>query len=188
MPLDILLLTLLQKTPAPGLELHKRIQEENSHIWQADLPQVYRALNRLEEDGYLTSEEGPSKRGPKRRVYSLTEAGRSRISELLMDGPALPPDRVGYLAQVLALGVLNDLDIALDFFHRLKSRLTARLDHLQNSQSSQEKSGRNPSTEELFTALSRDSAIAATVAQLAWAARAIAQLKVEIERRRPNLP
>ena len=68
MSLPQLLLGLL-RSPAPGYELKQQLDALYSHAWNADLPQIYRTLIRMERDGWLAATPEPSDRGPERRVY-----------------------------------------------------------------------------------------------------------------------
>ena len=49
-----------------------------------DLAGVYRELRSLEQRDLLTSEWEPSKNGPDRRVYMMTDAGRDARAEAIV--------------------------------------------------------------------------------------------------------
>lgn len=48
-----------------------------SGFFHVDASTLYRMLRQLEKDGLLSSDWEPGPSGPARRVYSLTDAGRS---------------------------------------------------------------------------------------------------------------
>jgi PadR family transcriptional regulator PadR len=48
-----------------------------SGFFRVDASTLYRTLRQLEKDGLLSSDWEPGPSGPARRVYSLTDAGRS---------------------------------------------------------------------------------------------------------------
>jgi poly-beta-hydroxybutyrate-responsive repressor len=50
---------------------------KNLDFFRADASTLYRTLRQLEKDGLLHSDWEPGPTGPARRVYSLTDAGRS---------------------------------------------------------------------------------------------------------------
>ncbi len=50
---------------------------KNLDFFRADASTLYRTLRQLEKDGLLLSDWEPGPTGPARRVYSLTDAGRS---------------------------------------------------------------------------------------------------------------
>ena len=50
-------------------------------FWHAQLSQIYRELNRMEEKGWVTSRSIIQNNRPNRRVYSITEDGRNAFNE-----------------------------------------------------------------------------------------------------------
>lgn len=130
MTLDHILLGILRR-PASGYEIKQVFDEVFNHFWAAKLSQIYRTLKRLEEQGALTSRQEPSERGPDRRVYAITPAGRRRLRDWLAQGPVIGEERFTYLAQVFFLSELNDLQKSLDFFSRLETELRRKLDVLR---------------------------------------------------------
>ena len=53
--------------------------------WDAELPQIYPALRRLLRGGYVALKRRPSPRGPARREYRITPAGRHEFHEWLSE-------------------------------------------------------------------------------------------------------
>jgi len=72
----------------------------------------------MEAEGLLASEEQPSDKGPPRKVYRRTEAGRAALVEWLQTGREVHSDRLSWLAQVRFLSALNRAG-QLDFLHAL---------------------------------------------------------------------
>lgn len=126
MALDHILLGIL-RTPAPGYQIGQLVDQNFSHFWATDLPQIYRTLNRMEKDGLLAVQEEPSNRGPARKVYSLTPAGANALRDWLTTAPTLTTERIGFLAQTFFLGALEDDRQALEFMHRLRRELDQEL-------------------------------------------------------------
>ena len=79
MSLPNVLLSLLRE-PMSGSELTELFGSSIGHFWSADLSQIYRALDSLEQRGCVKSKSVPSPRGPARRVYSLTAPGRYAVT------------------------------------------------------------------------------------------------------------
>jgi DNA-binding PadR family transcriptional regulator len=75
MNLDTILLAMLRE-PTSGYELKAAFDGSVHHFWPAELSQIYRTLKRLEKAGLLRSRMEPSERGPDRRIYRRTAAGR----------------------------------------------------------------------------------------------------------------
>ena len=111
MSLDHILLGLLQH-PATGYELKTDFAESIRHFWSAELSQIYPTLKRLESRGFLNSRVEPSPKGPDRRVYARTPAGRDALLEWLRGGPAVGTERFAYLAQLFFMDALgNDVEV-----------------------------------------------------------------------------
>lgn len=105
--------------PASGYDLKQEFEQQQAHYWSANLAQIYPTLKRMKAEGLVASEEQPSDKGPPRKVYRRTEAGRAALVEWLQTGPEVHSDRLSWLTQV---GFLSALDRAgqLDFLHALK--------------------------------------------------------------------
>jgi len=73
------LLGLLNYEPMTGYELDKEFKESLAHFWQAKPQQIYRELNAMEQNGWLTSERIPQEDKPNRRVYAITDKGKSEF-------------------------------------------------------------------------------------------------------------
>ncbi len=77
------LLGLLNYGPMTGYELHKAFEASLGFFWQATQSQVYRELNAMEQGGFLSSERVIQEERPNKRVYSITDAGRSELMQWL---------------------------------------------------------------------------------------------------------
>jgi len=71
------LLLQLAKNPSHGYELLEVLDEQDLHT--PDPSTLYRALNRFEEEGLVSSNWDTEGGGPARRVYQLTEQGREHL-------------------------------------------------------------------------------------------------------------
>ena len=129
MSLSHLLLGMLSR-PSSGYDLKKEFGRSIRHFWSAELSQIYPALARLEERGLLTSSYEESDKGPRRRVYVRTEAGRDALVEWLTDGPAVGRERMGFLTQVFFLDAIP-LDHRMEFMARLKDGFETHLEDLR---------------------------------------------------------
>lgn len=130
MSLEHILLGLLRE-PAAGYDLKAEFEQGCRHFWSAELSQIYPALQRLEERGFLQSRREPSPRGPDRRVYQRTPAGTAELHAWLRGGPILGTERFAYIGQLLFHGELDDLDATQRFLEALREKLLASLQFLQ---------------------------------------------------------
>ena len=77
---QLLFLALGRNERSYGYELAEAVRD---HGLAVDLAGVYRELRALERHDYLSSEWEPSKNGPDRRVYMMTEAGHTERVEAI---------------------------------------------------------------------------------------------------------
>ncbi|MDX1498984.1 MAG: PadR family transcriptional regulator [Woeseiaceae bacterium] len=131
MSLKHILLGMLAE-PASGYDLKKEFDRSLRNFWHAELSQIYPGLNRLEDEGLLTSHQEESPSGPPRRVYRRAAAGRKAVLDWLQSGPQIGRERMSYLAQVYFLGEFDDPDEAFDFMRRLREHTAARLAKLES--------------------------------------------------------
>jgi PadR family transcriptional regulator, regulatory protein PadR len=75
--LDMCLLALLAKEPAHGYELVRRV--EAAGFDAVGYGTIYPLLTRMRRLGLVADELQASPSGPPRKVYALTDAGRSRL-------------------------------------------------------------------------------------------------------------
>jgi len=73
------LLLLLARKPTHGYELMDGLRAVQGEENLADPGLLYRTLRQFEEDGLVTSEWDTRGRGPARRVYRITDAGREYL-------------------------------------------------------------------------------------------------------------
>ena len=59
-----------------GYDLKKILDHPMGFFWVAQMSQIYRELNKLEEKGLVKSEIVPQEKRPDRKVYQLTKEGK----------------------------------------------------------------------------------------------------------------
>jgi len=185
MALDRILLGLL-RSPAAGYDLKQQVDVAFSHFWSADLPQIYRTLNRMERAGLLSVAIEPSDQGPDRRVYRLTPAGTSELEGWLQGEPALDIKRIGSLARVCFLGALEDDGAAADRLYALRKQLEERLAGLQAMAKHWEANDPGypdcDNADEFYLQLTLDARIHELMAQVAWASRSIRRVEDRVRK------
>lgn len=72
------LLVMLKEHDLHGYEIMKELRAKFEVV--ADPGTVYRALRKLERDGYISSWWDPKDQGPARRIYALTSDGRQALA------------------------------------------------------------------------------------------------------------
>ena len=87
MSLGNALLGLLNDKPMTGYDLKKIFDEAMGFFWAAQMSQIYRELNKLEEKGLVKSTIEPQEKRPDRKVYQLTQEGREAFLSWLNKFP-----------------------------------------------------------------------------------------------------
>jgi PadR family transcriptional regulator PadR len=79
--LDMLVLKTLALEPMHGLGISRRIEQVTDGVFDVQPGSLFPALHRLEEDGWIEGEWGPSENKRRAKYYRLTRAGRRRLGE-----------------------------------------------------------------------------------------------------------
>lgn len=125
MSLDNLLVGLCRQ-PMTGYELKTVFDVAIRHFWSAGFGQLYPTLHRLEAAGMLESEEAPPSKGPRRRLYRTTDAGREMLRGWLEAGPSVHGERHAFAAQVFLLDALGDPEASAEFIRALRAEFVDR--------------------------------------------------------------
>ena len=92
MPIQHAVLALLAEGPSYGYDLKVRFEEAIGPQWGAlNIGHLYQVLERTRRDGYVTVTRVTQDTRPDRRVYSLTDKGRTELADWLDE----PADRAG---------------------------------------------------------------------------------------------
>lgn len=83
MSLPHLILGLLRESPASGYDLRKLFDERISYFWTTEHTQIYRALRRMTDEGWVTMEVVTQEGSPDKKVYHITPAGRDEFRRWL---------------------------------------------------------------------------------------------------------
>ncbi|HXB14732.1 MAG TPA: PadR family transcriptional regulator [Solirubrobacteraceae bacterium] len=76
-------LLLLAEEPRNGYQIMQEVEERSEGVWSPSPGSVYPALAQLEDEGLIATEEHEG-----RKVYVLTDSGRSAVEERGADRPA----------------------------------------------------------------------------------------------------
>ena len=179
----------MMRRPHSGYDVKKEFDSSLRNFWRAELSQIYPALQKLEKDGLLTSDTVDSDQGPKRVVYSRTDAGEQAFREWLEDGPIVGTERIGFLAQSFFLGQLEDNDAAIRFFTELRKYFADRLEHLSAREAEwAEADPRYPDDlpdHDFFPQLTLDCGLHRIRATLDWCDKTLARLEARAGHKAP---
>jgi DNA-binding PadR family transcriptional regulator len=104
------LLALLSEGPKYGLQLRQEFEDRTGEVWPLNVGQVYTTLQRLERDGFVSS-EGEPEDGPQRN-FRITSNGEAELAEWLRTPPDLSsPPRDELVIKVLVAARLPGVDV-----------------------------------------------------------------------------
>jgi PadR family transcriptional regulator AphA len=115
MSLEYAILGFLNYHPYTGYYIKKIFDTSVQHFWPADQSQIYRTLARLMENGLVEMEKVPQEDRPDRKVYHITQAGRTELLRWLSGPPPLDQPRSAPLIQVFFAGQLSDDEVLAKF-------------------------------------------------------------------------
>ncbi len=178
MSLEFAILGFLNYHSYTGYDLKKIFDTSIRHFWPADQSQIYRTLSRLTEVGYLKMEKIPQEDRPDRKVYHITETGRTELLRWLSGPPPMDEPRSASLIQVFFAGQLSDEEI-LAKFEGFADLLRAILStyHLVPEQLGPYQQEITSPREHFFWMLTLENGLRSMQANLDWAESVIERLK-----------
>jgi len=129
---ELAILSLIAEKPCHGYAIEQTIEERGMREWtEIGFSSIYYLLNKLEKAGliksYLEQVEG---KGPARKMYQVTDAGREAQATATYQALATP--RGGPVPFLLGLSNFPVLSLAqaIDALHTYRQQLVARQQHL----------------------------------------------------------
>lgn len=107
MSLEHAILVSLAERSASGYDLARRFDKSIGHFWQASHQQIYKVLGRMEADGWVTSELVAQGTRPDKKVYSITEPGRARLTDWLATPTPTEAVRSEFALKIRALHLID---------------------------------------------------------------------------------
>lgn len=112
-PVSYLVLGWIAHSPATPYDLKRRVAESVGHFWEFPHSQLYAEPARLAGLGLLAEEQ--EQKGRRRRVYSITQAGREALEAWLREPTSDEPQirDIGLLKLFFSSGLGSESVIAL---------------------------------------------------------------------------
>lgn len=105
MSLPHVILTVLSTKDATGYDITKEFSSSIGYFWKASHQQVYRELNKMGQQGMVTCVLQPQEGKPDRKVYSITELGRTELASWFDKPTTHPTVRDEFSAKLMACSV-----------------------------------------------------------------------------------
>lgn len=126
MSLEYAILGFLNYKPMSGYDLKKMFDDSVRHFWYADQSQIYRTLNRLYEQEWVTREVIEQDNRPDRKQYAISEQGRQALQQWLVSKPNEGAPHSSPLIQVFFSGQFPD-EVAVKMFEFLDHAMDGML-------------------------------------------------------------
>jgi DNA-binding PadR family transcriptional regulator len=128
MSLKHALLGVLSLRPATGYELKGFFERSIHHFWNADLSQIYRALDEIKSEGLATVRIEPQESKPPRHVYFISEKGKDELVRWLREPVKdMPTFRNPLLVKVF-FGALSGKADVIRHLQGYQERIQQKLD------------------------------------------------------------
>ncbi|MBI1260022.1 MAG: PadR family transcriptional regulator [Chloroflexi bacterium] len=111
MSLQHLILGVLKYQPLSGYDLNKAFQVSVQHFWDTEQSQIYRALYKMHEQGWVEIERVEQISAPDKKVYRLTDAGWTELRRWLAEPLTFPALHEGWLGQLFFAKELTSAQI-----------------------------------------------------------------------------
>lgn len=170
------ILGLLQHQEMTGYDLKTSCFDQTlAHLWPADQSQIYRTLDKLEQQGWITCTVEIQHDRPNRKIYSLTASGKTALKQWLQSPQPLPTVRDPLLVQVHFAGTLPNPAI----LELLRQQLVAHQKKLAACQDIEPLPFEVSDRERTLQRLTQDLAIQREQVYVDWLKRAIEEIERE---------
>ncbi len=126
MHLRAAILGLLSWKPASGYDLKRVISDSEIFYWSGNNNQIYKSLVELQKEGLVSYQVQLQESLPAKKVYSITEQGRSALYESLLADPEVPEVHKSFLVQLAWAESLSDEEI-LSLLQQYEEEIANRL-------------------------------------------------------------
>ena len=120
------ILGLLSWKPASGYDLKRIISDSGIFYWSGNNNQIYKSLLELQNEGLVTHQVQMQESLPAKKIYSITDRGRSELRQSLLAAPEVPDLRKGFLIQLAWAEMLSGEEL-LALFGKYEEEIANRL-------------------------------------------------------------
>ncbi len=108
MMIDYAILGLLSWKPLTGYDVKRVMQDSPFLYWSGNNNQIYKALVKLLENGFVTNEIQYQESAPNKKIYSITESGLAELIRWVTgEEPEIPEYKKTFLIQLSWAGRLE---------------------------------------------------------------------------------
>ena len=125
MPLSHAILGFLDYGPMSGYDLKKLFDQSVAHFWSATQSHIYKALEKLENEGMVESQIIQQEGKPNRKQYKITDAGRAKLRLWVSTPLPVESKREAWLIQIFFAHNITNEEIASLFENRIERMRTS---------------------------------------------------------------
>lgn len=111
MSINFAILGLLSYKSLSGYDLKKIIQDSPFMHWSGNNNQIYKALVELLDDGFVTNEVQHQESSPSKKIYTITDDGRSELKRWVQSAPEPPELKKTFLVQLAWADLLSPSEL-----------------------------------------------------------------------------
>ncbi|MCL2752675.1 MAG: PadR family transcriptional regulator [Defluviitaleaceae bacterium] len=190
MSLTFGLLGLLRYSDSTGYDLAKLFKETINSIWHAQHSQIHRELNRMQEQGWVSSQVVVQEGKPNKRVFSITDDGMKALEKWLHEPADLYQNRRSPLLINILLGAVSPEETLRKLKKERDDYVAALEPHIQKNKELIEgfkSSFKNGEEESLYWQMAVDFGIAEAKMVIQWTQECIDRLEKELSDTNSNL-
>ena len=84
--IDLIVLGSIARQPQSAYDIQKDVEEHNLSEWtRISIPSIYKKVLRLQEQGYIESDEVSGERFASKNIYHITERGAEYLKALMLE-------------------------------------------------------------------------------------------------------
>ncbi|MCL2022331.1 MAG: PadR family transcriptional regulator [Betaproteobacteria bacterium] len=183
MSLSFGLLGLLTYQDSTGYDLTKMFEDSLNNFWHAQSSQIYRELKRMEGFGWVSSRSIVQDGRPNKRLYTITDTGRSELAAWLMEAkPEFENYHSAMLMRVFFGSDSRESTLALlkECRKQCQNMLETNFPIVRRNVEEYSTIISGGQDKSKYWAMPLDLGIAKTRAMMEWAERCIAQIEGEM--------
>lgn len=136
---EFAVLSLVLELPRHGYEIERIIEERGMREWtEIGFSSIYYLLTKLEKDGFIEGRaERQAGRGPARKVYYITTAGKDACGKETLEVLSTPHRCYAPILSGLANFSGVEINMAVDALKKYRDGLSERLAHIRGRREEQ---------------------------------------------------
>ncbi len=125
MALSHAILSALTDRPCSGYDLAKQFDGSVGFFWHASHQQIYRELTKLEQQGVVTAEAVAQEGKPDKKVYRVTETGKTALKDWIAQPSKCAPTKDDLLVKLFVGHLVPPETLQATLYHERAQHVAA---------------------------------------------------------------